>query len=533
MKNAGKRLSALFAALMIFVMSAVNCMTAFAADVYTVPVTVKYDQAGARSMLDMINKFRTGSDAWYWNKDGSKNVLSGLSDFQYDYGLEQAAMQRAAELAVIFDHQRPNGTMCFSAADGYLYAENIAANYRTAASVFEGWQETNEKYAGQGHRRNMLGSFPCIGIAHVTVNGMDYWVQDFGYPTGAAKKDVGTGATVVNVDIAKSSVKSVTLTPSAGSITVPLGGSANVPSVSANIVMSSADYWAGNITSTTTPNWSVSGNAVSVSGGKINGNALGSATLTANLYGKSVSVTVKVECTNHQWGGWSTTVPATCTKDGSQSRKCTLCQKSETKTRAAKGHSYGEYKVIRKATATQEGLEERVCSVCGDKQQRTIAKIVTTTTKKTTTPKTATATKNNTTTKTTAKTTAKTASGGTASKETTENGGTTNAEDTTDPENTDITTPQESDAESGTTGDVTTVEVTTPDESEVTTTESDESTESTEISETTESAESTEPGGNNSADSNKGKTVLLIVLGGAGGLTVLGVIFVIIRKIRG
>lgn len=528
MKNAGKRLSALFAALMIFVMSVGTCLTAFAADVYTVPVSVKYDQAGARSMLDMINKFRTGKDAWYWNKDGTKKVLSGLQNFQYDYGLEQAAMQRAAEIAVVWGHTRPNGSSCFSVSD-QIYGENIAAGtgfLGTVQNVFEGWQETNENYYGQGHRRNMLGSFPCIGIAHVTVNGIDYWVQEFGNPTGVAKKDVGAGATNVNVDIAKSSVKSVTLTPSAGSITVPLGGSANVPTVSAQIVMSDADLFSGNITSTTTPNWSVSGSAVSVSGGKISGKALGSATLTANLYGKSVSVTVKVECTNHQWSGWNTTTAATCTKDGSQSRKCTLCGKAENKAILAKGHSYGEYKVVKKATASHEGLEERVCSVCGDKQQRTIAKIVTTTTKKTTTPKPTTINKNT--------TTAKTTSGGNTTKTTTAKITTdkyVSAEVTTVSGNTEAA-PQESDFEI-TTADVTTVEVTTPDESEVTTTESAEN------SESTENTESTETGGNNAtsedssnSDSNGGKNVLFIVLGGAGGLTALGIILVIIRKIR-
>lgn len=524
MKNTGKKLSALFAALMMFIMSAVNCMTAFAAEVYTVPITVKYDQAGARSMLDMINNFRTGSDAWYWNEDGSKNVLSGLSGFQYDYGLEQAAMQRAAEIAVVWSHTRPNGEVCFTASNWYSNAENIAAGYTTAASVFAGWQETNEDYYGQGHRRNMLSNFKYIGIAHVTVNGINYWVQEFGNkPTGITQKDVGTGDTVVNVDIAKSSVKSVTLTPSAGSITVPLGGSANVPSVSANIVMDGA-----NITSTTTPNWSVSGNAVSVSNGKINGNAVGSATLTANLYGNNVSVTVNVECTNHQWSGWSTTTAATCTKDGSQSRKCTLCGKTESETIKAKGHSYGQYKVVRKATASQEGLEERVCSVCGDKQQRTIAKIVTTTTKKTTTPKTTTTGKKTTTKKIT---TAKTSPGGNTAKTTTvkvtdEKGGTISADVTTASDSTDITAPHEGDVEN-TTADVTTVEADTPDEGETTSAESDEGT------------EIAEAGGNNSANNadnadneSKSKNILPIVLGGAGGLTVLGVIFVIIRKIR-
>ena len=112
---------------------------------------------------------------------------ANLQPLQYDYDLEKTAMQRAAEIAIIYSHTRPNNKDTFSAfyenSVYYTYAgENIAAGYGTADSVNDGWREDNELYAGQGHRRNMLNSkFNCVGIGHVYYNGFHYWVENFAY----------------------------------------------------------------------------------------------------------------------------------------------------------------------------------------------------------------------------------------------------------------------------------------------------------------------------------------------------------------
>ena len=43
-------------------------------------------QNEARSMLTLINEFRTGSNAWYWNRDNrTTTVETGLSGLVYDY----------------------------------------------------------------------------------------------------------------------------------------------------------------------------------------------------------------------------------------------------------------------------------------------------------------------------------------------------------------------------------------------------------------------------------------------------------------
>ncbi len=152
----------------------------------------------ARSMLTLINNFRTGSDAWYWNEtDTAKVPVSGLATLQYDENLEKIAKIRAEEISrgktgtEYFSHTRPDGTKYTTCTvkdtDGNTVAstsENIAASLGTsmnAEGAFDMWCETAKPYAEQGHRRNMLsGKVGRIGIAgYVADNGNTYWVQEF------------------------------------------------------------------------------------------------------------------------------------------------------------------------------------------------------------------------------------------------------------------------------------------------------------------------------------------------------------------
>ena len=104
-------------------------------------------------------------------------------------------MKRAAEISVEFSHTRPNGKNCFSLyPDGYSWkGENIAMgsgnSLGTPEQALEAWKETNEPYSGQGHRRNMLNEgFTSIGIACFEVDGVKYWVQEFGAPNSGTEK---------------------------------------------------------------------------------------------------------------------------------------------------------------------------------------------------------------------------------------------------------------------------------------------------------------------------------------------------------
>ena len=127
-----------------------------------ISVDVTFHQTEARETLGLVNDFRTGEDAWYWNSGNeTKTEFTDLPELIYDYALEEGAMKRAAETAVMFSHTRPNGETCYSAYEelGYVIysgGENIAYGYRTPESVIDTWREDGQYYSGQGHRRNML-----------------------------------------------------------------------------------------------------------------------------------------------------------------------------------------------------------------------------------------------------------------------------------------------------------------------------------------------------------------------------------------
>ena len=267
----------------------------------TVTSKVTYMQTESRSMLKMLNDFRTGSDAWAWNSSNSKKVYSNnLKKLTYDYSLEKIAMQRAAEIAISFSHTRTNGESCFTAYDIVYYSagENIAAGYANAKAAFVGWQETNEKYAGQGHRRNMLsGDFNAVGIACVNYNGYNYWVQEFGYiPEPNTKATAANdSASNVKLGISKDLLTSVSLSVNGGSsVSVAAGKSAELPKLTAKITM--ADTWPGGACKVTPKaKWTSADTSIAkISDGKLVGVSAGSTSISASVLGKSVKVTVNV-----------------------------------------------------------------------------------------------------------------------------------------------------------------------------------------------------------------------------------------------
>lgn len=138
-----------------------------------------------------LNKFRTTKKIWYWNANNKSKTKfntkksNTLKPLKKNAALEKTAKTRAKELVKSFSHTRPNGEQCFTAYPKNMMAlgENIA--YGTAPlsgeAVTKLWQEDEYKYAGQGHRRNMLSKdFNAVGIACYTKGGVCYWVQAFG-----------------------------------------------------------------------------------------------------------------------------------------------------------------------------------------------------------------------------------------------------------------------------------------------------------------------------------------------------------------
>ena len=68
--------------------------------------------------------------------------------------------------------------------------------------------------------------------------------------------------------------------------------------------------------------------------------------------------------TAHKWSDWTTSKAATCTDDGEQTRICTVCKKTQTKTISKLGHDYVE--TVVKPTCKAQGYTLHKCSRCGD-----------------------------------------------------------------------------------------------------------------------------------------------------------------------
>lgn len=140
--------------------------------------TDKYKEA--YQVLKIVNKER-------------KN--KGLSELTMDKDLLEAAMQRAAEVALYFSHTRPDGSSCFSASDK-MEAENIAGGQFSAEAVMSSWMNS------EGHRANILTSyFKTIGIGCFTQDGTIYWVQCFGTDTPSKIKQPADKTVKVTVTV--------------------------------------------------------------------------------------------------------------------------------------------------------------------------------------------------------------------------------------------------------------------------------------------------------------------------------------------
>jgi uncharacterized protein YkwD len=267
---------------------------------FTVQVTGTYGQTEARTMLQMINEFRTGEDAYYLDKDDSTTVTcSDLGELVYDYGLEKIAMQRAMEIALSFEHTRPNGNSCFTAytEDYSGNGENIAfasAGYGSAATIFNAWREDDKLYAGQGHRRNMLNSeYKAIGIGHVYYNGRHYWVQEFSGTVADTNEVVANNSdTTVSVEVSSKKVINMGISVSTDTVAVAYGQEASVPTATAWIRLTNS---LGYCPIVSEPEWSGTSKYYDLNGSTITGKAIGADTITVTAAGMSQSVTVNVE----------------------------------------------------------------------------------------------------------------------------------------------------------------------------------------------------------------------------------------------
>ena len=93
-----------------------------------------------------VTGYRSYSEAWkVLSLVNQERAAQGLPALVMDRELLDTAMQRVHEIAIFFDHQRPNGETCFTAFPVNLYymnGENIAAGQESPADVMDSWMNS-------------------------------------------------------------------------------------------------------------------------------------------------------------------------------------------------------------------------------------------------------------------------------------------------------------------------------------------------------------------------------------------------------
>ena len=261
----------------------------------TVTLRFNYGQTEARKMFDKINEFRSTKG----------------KDYIYDYTLEKAAMQRAAEIAVLFDnetdnHLRPDGNgykMTLSeygfnvSPRGILYGENIAfsvtENPGDATSGFNLFNSGDQATL-------LLADFNYVGIGHVRVNKTDYWVMLFSKEnnrvTGTPDAPID-GEKDVTLKIPDTLVDTLTADYSSGVSVVEVGSSVSTPVYTAKVKFKNSE--AGEIPVVGNVSFESEDDYVKASNGMMTGLKAGLGKISATILGQKIEVNITVNGSSH------------------------------------------------------------------------------------------------------------------------------------------------------------------------------------------------------------------------------------------
>ena len=105
------------------------------------------------------------------NRERSKRGLATLS---MDQTLMDAAMVRAAETVLYFEHARPNGSK-WNSINSRINGENLGKGTDSVSRIMSLWMKST------GHKENIVRSkFRSVGVACFECRGVTYWVQLYG-----------------------------------------------------------------------------------------------------------------------------------------------------------------------------------------------------------------------------------------------------------------------------------------------------------------------------------------------------------------
>lgn len=110
----------------------------------------------------------------------AERAKEGIAPFTGSEALNAAAAVRAQEVAKLFSHNRPDGSLCFTVLDEFnitskTRSENIAGNFRSPEKVVDAWMKS------PSHREAIMNpDYTAVGIGVYTDSaGKFSWVIDF------------------------------------------------------------------------------------------------------------------------------------------------------------------------------------------------------------------------------------------------------------------------------------------------------------------------------------------------------------------
>ena len=329
----------------------------------SVPGTRNYDEAN--EVFRLMNEQRTAN---------------GAAALTLNATLTEIAMQRAAEIALYYSHNRPDGSDCFTAAEGVYtgytaLGENIAALQTSAAQVMTSWMNST------GHRANILNArYTQVGVGCFENNGYLYWVQFFGNSTTDASVSTQTGTQIVSTPVDTITSNLSLQIVGGGAVKLEAGASKTLQLVNWNLTLGVSYIYtilrpfADDVTS--------DGSTIAAveigSNGTLNitGVNAGTGTLLIRAYeGEPDPFTINVTVTpgDHTHTYTDTRVSPTCTEQGYTLHTCTRCGIHYSDNVVPAAHTMGAWTVTKEPTCTEYGSRSRTCAVCAETETERIA----------------------------------------------------------------------------------------------------------------------------------------------------------------
>ncbi len=260
-------------------------------------ILVTYNQAEARQMLSLINNYRS-----------THGTGDAAVQLYYDYDLEKAAMQRALEIALLYDegsHSRLDGKDYRQTFEDYgfdtsprnhIYGENILFGtnntIQTYTEAFDYWvANASNPDPMLGFYTDLYGEPGAVAIGHVKIGESDFWVQMFFDEThNKTATDAVSGQKYVNVNIPDNMVTVNATLPS--TINLSVGQKVEVPVVVPKITVSGSYSDEMSLKPLT---FTAKDGTISIDGGVITGVTAGNTSIIATVYGKTFTIDVEVK----------------------------------------------------------------------------------------------------------------------------------------------------------------------------------------------------------------------------------------------